>query len=158
MEMVNNFIGQFGEDYQEAFDAIFVKGVKPQEYFTTYNAIANYADLDLTNETNQESVVREGLKEQGFDPEDIESEIERYKNYGDLENVASKHHKVLIKKESLKLQDLEAKSEQALQEKTAIKNQYINNVQSVLTEKLKSKEFDGIPLNPKLAGELQDFY
>jgi hypothetical protein len=43
-------------------------------------------------------VVREGLKEQGFDPEDIESEIERYKNYGDLENVASKHHKVLIKR------------------------------------------------------------
>jgi hypothetical protein len=64
MEMVNNFIGQFGEDYQEAFDAIFVKGA--QEYFTTYNAIANYADLDLTNETNQESVVREGLKEQGL--------------------------------------------------------------------------------------------
>jgi hypothetical protein len=82
MEMVNNFIGQF-EDYQEAFDAIFVKGVKPKNTFTTYNAIANYADLDLTNETNQESVVREGLKEQGFDPEDIESEIERYKNYGD---------------------------------------------------------------------------
>jgi hypothetical protein len=26
IEMVNNFIGQFGEDYQEAFDAIFVKG------------------------------------------------------------------------------------------------------------------------------------
>src|SRR5690606_22537409 len=24
-------------------------------------------------------------------------------------------------------------------------------------EKLKTKEFDGIPLNPKLAGELQDF-
>jgi hypothetical protein len=31
MEMVNNFIGQFGEDY-EAFDAIFVKE-KTQEYF-----------------------------------------------------------------------------------------------------------------------------
>jgi hypothetical protein len=46
--------------------------------------------------TNQESVVREGLRTR-FDPEDIESEIERY-NYGDLENVASKHHKVLIKR------------------------------------------------------------
>jgi hypothetical protein len=27
----------------------------------------------------------------------------------------------------------------------------------VLQEKLKSKEFDGIPINPKLASELQDF-
>jgi hypothetical protein len=30
-------------------------------------------------------VVREGLASQGFDAEDIEIEIERYKNYGDLE-------------------------------------------------------------------------
>jgi hypothetical protein len=157
IEMVNNFIGQFGEDYQEAFDAIFVKGVKPQEYFGTYNNIVNYSDMDLTNEVNQEKVVREGLASQGFDAEDIETEIERYKNYGDLETVANKHSKVLIKKESLKLQDLEAKSEQALQEKTAVRNQYINNVQNVLQDKLKTKEFDGIPLNPKLAGELQDF-
>jgi hypothetical protein len=34
-EMVQNFIAQFGEDYQEAFDAIFVKGVNPKEYFGT---------------------------------------------------------------------------------------------------------------------------
>jgi hypothetical protein len=37
IEVVNNFIGQFGEDYQQAFDAIFVKGVNPKEYFGTYN-------------------------------------------------------------------------------------------------------------------------
>ena len=38
-----------------------------------------------------------------------------------------------------------------------MRNQYIQNVQSVLQDKVKSKEFDGIPLNPKLASELQDF-
>ena len=43
------------------------------------------------------------------------------------------------------------------QQKQAIKAQYINNVQGVLQEKLKTKEFDGIPINPKLATELQDF-
>jgi hypothetical protein len=31
IEVVNNFIGQFGEDYQQAFEAIFVKGVDPKE-------------------------------------------------------------------------------------------------------------------------------
>jgi hypothetical protein len=31
IETVNNFIGQFGEDYQQAFEAIFVKGVDPKE-------------------------------------------------------------------------------------------------------------------------------
>jgi hypothetical protein len=33
--MVNNFIGQFGEDY-EAFDAIFVKEKTPRILLTTY--------------------------------------------------------------------------------------------------------------------------
>jgi hypothetical protein len=157
IEMVNNFIGQFGDDYQEMFDAIFVKGVSPKEYLSTYENISNFSDLDLSIESNQEAVIRQGLADQGFDPEDIDTEVERYRTYGDLETVSNKIHKVLMKKESTKLADLEAKSEQALQEKANIKSQYLSNVQSILNEKLKAKEFDGIPLNPKIANEVQDF-
>jgi hypothetical protein len=157
IEVVNNFIGQFGEDYQQAFEAIFVKGVDPKEYFGTYNNIESFANLDLSEENNQVAVLKQALNDQGFDPEDVTTEIERLKNYGDLETVAAKHHKVLIKKEAAKLQQLEEQGQKVLQQKAAIRNQYVNNVQTVLQEKLKSKEFDGIPLNPKLAGELQDF-
>ena len=157
IEVVNNFIGQFGEDYQQAFEAIFVKGVDPKEYFGTYNNIESFANLDLSEENNQIAVLKQALNDQGFEPEDVTPEIERLKNYGDLETVAAKHHKVLIKKEAAKLQQLEEQGQKVLQQKAAIRNQYVNNVQSVLQEKLKSKEFDGIPLNPKLAGELQDF-
>ena len=157
IEVVNNFIGQFGEDYQQAFEAIFVKGVDPKEYFGTYNNIESFTNLDLSEENNQIAVLKQALNDQGFEPEDVTTEIERLKNYGDLETVAAKHHKVLIKKEAAKLQQLEEQGQKALQQKAAIRNQYVNNVQSVLQEKLKSKEFDGIPLNPKLAGELQDF-
>ena len=157
IEVVNNFIGQFGEDYQQAFDAIFVKGVNPKEYFGTYNNIESFAEMDLGQEGNQVAVIKQALNDQGFDPEDIETEVERLKNYGDLETVATKHHKVLVKKEAQKLAQLEQKAEVELQQKAAIKNQYIQNVQTILGEKLKAKEFDGIPLNPKIAGELQDF-
>jgi len=157
IEVVNNFIGQFGEDYQQAFEAIFVKGVNPKDYFGTYEQVSNFAELDLSQENNQVKVLKQALSDQGFDPEDVDTEIERLKNYGDLETVATKHHKVLIKKEAAKLQQMEAQAERELQQKQAIKGQYINNVQSVLQEKLKTKEFDGIPINPKLANELQDF-
>jgi hypothetical protein len=156
-EMVQNFIGQFGEDYQQAFEAIFVKGVDPKEYFGTYNQVVNFAEMSLSDESNQVKVIKQALADQGFDHEDIESEVERLKNYGDLESVATKHHKVLVKKEAQKLSQMEAKAEQELQQKAQIRNQYIQNVQGILGEKLKSKEFDGIPLNPKLATELQDF-
>lgn len=157
VEMVNKFIGQFGEDYQQAFEAIYVKGVDPKEYFAAYNTIANFSEMDLSQESNQITVIKQALADQGFDDEDIDTEVERLKNYGDLENVAAKHHKVLVKKEAQKLQQLEAQAERELQQKAAIRNQYINNVQSIIQEKLKTKEIDGIPFNPKLASELQDF-
>ena len=140
IEVVNNFIGQFGEDYQQAFDAIFVKGVNPKEYFGTYNNITSFAELDLSEERNQVSVLKQALNDQGFEAEDIETEIERLKNYGDLESVAAKHHKVLVKKEAAKLQQLEQQSQKELQQKTAIRNQYIQNVQTVLQDKVKAKE------------------
>ena len=157
VEMVQSFIGQFGEDYQQAFDAIFVKGVNPKEYFGTYNNVVSFAEMDLSQENNQVAVIKQALADQGFEPEDVNTEVERLKNYGDLESVATKHHKVLVKKEAQKLQQMEQKAEQELQQRQAIKNQYISNVQQVLQDKLKTKEFDGIPINPKLAGELQDF-
>jgi hypothetical protein len=157
IEIVDNFIGQFGEDYQKAFDAIFVKGVDPKDYFGVYNNVVNFAELDLSSEDNQVRVIKQALTDQGFDTEDVTTEIERLRNYGDLETVASKHHKVLVKKEAAKLQQMEQQSEQILQQKAMVRNQYIQNVQSVLQDKLKTKEFDGIPLNPKLASELQDF-
>ena len=156
-EIVQNFIGQFGEDYQNAFDAIFVKGADPKEYFSTYNNVVGFAEMDLTQESNQIKIMKQALADQGFDPEDIDTEVERLQNYGDLESVAGKHHKVLVKKEAQKLNQLEAQAERELQQKQAIRNQYINNVQGILEDRLKAKEFDGIPLNPKLVNELQDF-
>ena len=156
-EMIDNFLGQFGEDYKRAFDAIFVKGASPKEYFKTYNEITNLAELDLTQEGNQEAVMRRALTEQGFEPEDVSAEIERLKNYADLESVAARHHKVLVKKEGLKLQQQEQQAEVVRQQKEATRAQFIQNVQTVLQEKVKSKEFDGIPMNTKLANELQDF-
>lgn len=157
MEVVNNFIGQFGEDYQQAFDAIFVKGADPKEYFDTFNNISNFSELDLSQENNQVKVLKQALTDQGFDPEDVETEIERLRNYGDLESVSAKHHKVLVKKEAAKLRQVEAEATQKLQQKQQIKNQYVSNVQEIIQDKLKTRGFDGIPLNPKMANELQDF-
>ena len=156
-ELVQNFIGQFGEDYQNAFDSIFVKGVDPKEYFGAYNKVVSFSEMDLSQEQNQVSIMKQALSDQGFEPEDISKEIERLQNYGDLDTVATRHHKVLVKKEAKKLQKLDNEAAQVQEQKTHIKNQYIQNVQSILSNKLEEKEFDGIPINSNLANELQDF-
>lgn len=157
IDLVNNFIGQFGDDYRRAFEAIYVKGMNPKEYFGVYNEIVDLSSLDLSKEENQEAVVRRALTDQEMDKEDIETEIELRKNYGDLEKVATNYHKVLMKREAVKLQEKERKAEEEQQRMIATKTQYIRNVQTVLQEKVKTKEFDGIPINPTLAAELQDF-
>lgn len=157
MQMVDNFIGQFGPEYQEAFDSIFVKGLNPREYFKSANEIGRFTDMDMSIESNQEKVMRKALSKQGFEQEDIESEIERLRNYGDLEAVSQKHHKVLIKHEAAELQQKAQEAQLQQQMKAQTKQAYYDNVNKLLGEKIKEKEFDGIPLNPKIANELQDF-
>jgi len=156
-EIVSNFISQFGEDYQQAFEAIYVKGADPKEYFTTYSNIENLSDLDLTKESNQEAVVKQALKEQGYDDNSIVAKLAKLKDYGDLSDEAQHAHKVLMKREAQKLQELEKNAEQQQLQKAQLKQQYIVNVKNTLESKLKTSEFDGIPINPKLAGEVQDF-
>jgi hypothetical protein len=34
--------------------------------------------------SNQVRIMKQALADQGFDPEDVETEVERLKNYGDL--------------------------------------------------------------------------
>jgi hypothetical protein len=51
--------------------------------------------------------MKQALSDQGFEPRRCSTEIERLQNYGDLESVAARHHKVLVKKEAKKLQQME---------------------------------------------------
>lgn len=157
IETVQNFIGQFGEDYQRAFEAIYVNGVSPKEYFSTFNKIENIQGMDLSLEANQEAVVRQGLLDQGMEEADVVAKLQKIKDYGDLEEESQRYHKVLVKKEASKIEQLNKEAQAKLQQEAAYKQQYSNNVTNILQEKLKSKEYDGIPLNPSLANELHDF-
>jgi len=156
-EILSNFLSQFGQEHQDAFEAIYVNGANPREYFSQAVKIEDFTNLDLTKEANQESVVRQTLLDQGYEPEDVEAEIEKIRNYGDLEDVSRRHHKVLVKKEQATLKQKDLEAAQALRIKQEQKQLYVDNVRTTLTEKLKAKEFDGIPLNSKMANELQDF-
>jgi hypothetical protein len=156
-EKIGNFLSRFGEDYREAFEAIYLKGINPRDYFTTKHSIENLSEMDLSKESNQEAIVKQALSEQGFEPEDVQTELERIKNYGDLENVATKYHKVLVKKESARLEQMEEDKTAELEQKEQEREQYLTNVNTLLNNKLKEKEFDGIPINQKLALEVQDF-
>ena len=156
-QILGDFISQFGEDYQQAFNAIFVKGVNPKEYLSSYNEITDYSELDLSKEENQVRVVERMLKDNGFEKEDIDSEVEKLRNYGDLSATSERYHKAIVKKDVEKLKQLEQDTEQRNAIKIQQKQQYTQNIQKVLDEKMKAREYDGIPLSPSMARELNDF-
>jgi hypothetical protein len=156
-KILDNFLSKFGQDYVDAFDAIFVKGVNPKEYFQTYNEALDYSTLDLSIEKNQELIVRKALQEEGYDEEDIEQKIEKLKDYHDLEDESRRVQKVVVKKQQQKLEEIKRKKEIELQREAEYKERYNNSVAKILNDKLKEKEFDGIPINPSIAKDVNEF-
>jgi hypothetical protein len=154
--MIQNYLNRFGEDYQEAFDAIFVNGVNPKEYYKTYNEIESFTNLDLDEEGNQELVIRKKLKDLEYEDDEIQKEVSKLKEYGDLKEAAEKYHKVLVKQESKKLSEKVEAAKQKQESEKQRKAQLTSTVTKVLQDKLKTKDFDGIPVNPELAKEVYD--
>lgn len=156
-DTISNFLSRFGDDYRDAFDAIYVNGVNPRDYFSSKIEIDNLKDLDLTNERNQEYVVRKTLENQGFEKDDIDEEVDRLKEYGDLETVAGRYHKVLAKKEEQKLKEQAESKARELENQKLREEEYNENVFNLISDKFKTKDFDGIPVNKKFAEETMDF-
>ncbi len=152
--ILDSFLSQFGEEYREMFDSVFVKGVKPQEYLQSFAKIEAIKDLDLTNEDNQAKIVRSYYKSLKWDDAKIESRIQKLKDYGDMEDEAKTYHEVLLNKEKESIAAVEKqKTDEAAAQKekdTAIQKSF----QRILTEKLKAQEIDGIPLTQKDAEDV----
>lgn len=157
IQTLEAFLGRFGPEYEELFDNVFVKGVDPLDYLGRYAKIKDLESIDLTDELNQERVIREKLRREGMTSEEIGKKIEKYRNYNDLEEEAGYAHKFLMKAEQdEKTADEQAKA-QKLQQQQQQKLNFSNKVRSILQEKLKTKEWDGIPVDLKFAQETLDY-
>lgn len=149
INILDNFLSQFGEDYRKMFDAVFVSGVKPQEYLQSFEKIEAMNNLDLTKEDTQMRVMRAYYKTLKMNDDKIEEKLQKLKDYGELEDEAKIYHEVLLNKEKDAAAAIE-KAKQDEQLKTKEKDQALaKSYQRILTEKLKAQEFDGIPLTQK---------
>ena len=155
IEVIDNFLSRYGEDYREMFDAVFVKGVDPKEYIKAHNTVQSFKDMDLSNEDNQKTVFIEFHRQLGLSDEQIKKRLDKAIDYADLEEDAKTFHEKLVEREEAKLQELQTKEEEKRKEALRADQLYNQNLQTILQEKLKAKEFDGIPLTPKIA---QDAY
>ena len=148
---LNNFLGRFGDDRRELFEAIFIDGVNPESYLPIYNEVQSIDSLDLEDESNQEKILKIYYKKAGWTEDKITSKIERLKLYSDLEDEAKTIHPILLKDEQQKLKESaegEKNKQEAIQESD---RDYKQGLLRIMQEKLKGKSFDGIPFSDKEA-------
>lgn len=154
INILDNFLSNYGEDYRKMFDAVFVNGVTPKDYLQNYSKIAAVGGLDMTQEENQVSVLKNYYKSLKWDDERIEKRLTKLRDYDDLEEEAKSFQEVLVQKEAESLAEIEKnkieENNQAKVRAEATQASY----HKILTEKLKTNEIDGIPLTQKDAQEL----
>jgi hypothetical protein len=154
---LDNYLEKFGEDRRRLFDDIFINGVEPKEYLSTYNNIESLAGVDLEDENIQERVVRNYYEQAGWSADKIENKITKLKTTFDLEDEAKTVHPIILDKEKAKLDEQVAQKQEKLQQAAQADEEYKNGISKLLGEKLKQKNFDGIPLTEKEAKSAFDF-
>jgi hypothetical protein len=156
-DIYNFILSKHGEDGVEAFDAIFVKGIPPKDYLAKFDQLQTMENLDLSVEDNQKKVFREAYRRQGMPEDKIEKKLQRTIDYGDLEDETKDLHEIIVKQEREDMNFKLAEAQEAEQAKREQKAQYANNLNLIFGQKLKEREFDGIPVTDKVARETYDY-
>lgn len=126
-----------------------------------YDIIGKYSeqavideDIDMDDEANQERVLRFMLEEEGNDEEDIDSQIEYYKDSGKLRNISSKKFEKWKEKRAEEIQ--EEVERQKINKKKQLENQktFKKDISTFVSE---SNEIKGMPFNKKDSEELPDY-
>lgn len=151
--VVEKFLSRFGDNYRDMFENVFVKGINPVDYLNRYTKVEGVKDLDLNDEANQEKVVRELYRSEGRSSEYIEKRVTQLKNYNDLLDEATEAQKILIGKQQKEIDEAAGKKQEELNRIQQIRTEYVNNVGKILSDKIKNKDFDGIPVDRKFAEE-----
>jgi hypothetical protein len=157
VQILENILSNFGPEYRQAFDAIYLEGVRPSDYFGQVEQIAALQDLDLSNIENQRQVLRTHYQSLGWDAAKISAKIEKLENYQDIEEEARDVHAVLIAREKQGLEQKTVERKQELARKASLEQQQQQAISRIIAEKTKAKDFDGIPFDDKTARLLSGY-
>ena len=123
-------------DTVKNFNRFVLKGGNPEDFIKNYSSTTLSEDLDISKEKNQEIALKEILKAEGKDEDEINEEIEFYKEKDKLESITEKKFnkwKTQKKEKEAQLIKQAEKAKQAEKEK-------IKEEKQALTNLLKDKE------------------
>ncbi len=156
-QLQNFLVNKHGDSGLEAFEAIYVNGIDPREYFSVSTEIEDLENINIEDEDAQEQIVREFYRRNNIPEEKIDKKIKSLKDTANLQSDAEDLLPQLIEQNKQILRDKENQLKAKAQEESQKDNIYKSSVTKILQEKLKEKEFDGLPLNDKSAQAAFDF-
>lgn len=156
-EEISGVLNQAGQGAWDAFKAIIFDKVDPELYFKSQVTIERYQNLDLEDEQNQEVVVRNYYKSLGWQDEKIAKKLTKLKDYDDLKDEAEVAQEKLIELEQRNAQQLQAQKQQEIKIKEQQKAFYEQEMFKIAQNKLKTKDFDGIPVTEKVANNTLNY-
>ena len=119
----------YASEEVEKLDAFVRQGGDIRAYFEIDKEI-DLDDLDLEDENTQRAVVKQLLKEKGFNSKQIEKKLSKYEDAGILEDEATDAIEDLKEIQEQKKQQLLKNQEKAFKEKQEQQRQLYNNVVS----------------------------
>lgn len=159
-KLANDYVTQVasrhGEEAANLFDAIFVKGVDVKEYTKKWQQNLDFTTMDLNSEDNQVHVVETMLREQGIPEDKISEKIRKLKISEDLADEANTYHTILLKKQQDSLAKMQQDAVKKQETKKLAKQQYHSTIDNTIAEKLKTQDFDGVPINIDSANKLKE--
>lgn len=153
---LGKYLGRYGQKHIDAFNAIFVNGADPEVFYQKTAVIESVRELDLDDESNQERIVRAYYRKQGIAEDKIEKKISKLKDYDDLKDEAETSQELLAKHEEAELQRIQADTQAKHQAKEKQEQFFQQSLQKILADKIKAKDFDGLPVNDKIAAKAYD--
>lgn len=156
-DTINTILGKFGQDRIDFFNAVFVNGVNPKDYFTVEQQLNSVKGIDLGTVENQEQVIAQYYKGIGWSNEKIKKHLKRLDEDGDTESEATDAYNNLVQVEEEKLRQVVAQQAQQAHLKQQEEAFYRQQMGNILLDKLKNKEFNGVPFTDKVARQTNEF-
>jgi hypothetical protein len=144
----------WGETGIQMFNDIFIKKVPVKEYLSAYAEAEDFDSMDLDKVGNQKLVVRTYLESMGVDEDEIYEQIELLEEKDKLADRAEKYKEKLMEDRVAQMQQMAQKREAAIKQQRALESQRFNAISQVVTNALKEKEINGIPLSTSDTNEL----
>ena len=122
-----------------------------KQVFTQLAKVQDTLELDVENEADQESIVRQWLSATGLDSdEELEDEINELKDRGDLKKYAERYKPKLDAKQAEIMQKrIDDQKEQEVKKQKAAEK-----YQQQIVGALQGKDLNGVPVNDKIKGML----